>query len=144
MRRLATVLLAMLLGCAPRMDERIEYARALADDSRFEEMIPLLTTMHYEGPEDPEINHLYGLALLRTQNSGMAVWPLRRAASSPGREVEDGLLLAEALARGSFPFDAIGAIGIACVAWIPNQTLISNWFTRKRGMAMGIHQGGIA
>jgi tetratricopeptide (TPR) repeat protein len=110
MRRLATVLLAMLLGCGPGMDERIEHARALADDSRFEEMIPLLTTMHYEAPEDPEINHLYGLALLRTQNSGMAVWPLRRAASSPGREVEDGLLLAQALARGSFPFDAIGAI----------------------------------
>jgi MFS family permease len=35
------------------------------------------------------------------------------------------------------------AVGMACVAWIPNQTLISNWFTRKRGLAMGIALAGI-
>jgi len=39
--------------------------------------------------------------------------------------------------------NAIGAIGIASVAWIPNQTLISNWFDRKRGRAMGITLAGI-
>jgi MFS family permease len=37
----------------------------------------------------------------------------------------------------------MGATGIACVAWIPNQTLISNWFNRKRGTAMGITLAGI-
>jgi MFS family permease len=42
-----------------------------------------------------------------------------------------------------YALNLIGAIGIACVAWIPNQTLISNWFTRKRGMAMGITLAGI-
>ena len=42
-----------------------------------------------------------------------------------------------------YALNVIGAIGIACVAWIPNQTLISNWFTRKRGMAMGITLAGI-
>ena len=35
------------------------------------------------------------------------------------------------------------AIGISCVAWLPNQTLISNWFERKRGLAMGISLAGI-
>ncbi len=42
-----------------------------------------------------------------------------------------------------YALSVIGAIGISCVAWIPNQTLISNWFTRKRGMAMGITLAGI-
>ena len=42
-----------------------------------------------------------------------------------------------------YALNVIGAIGIACVAWIPNQTLISNWFTRKRGTAMGITLAGI-
>jgi MFS family permease len=42
-----------------------------------------------------------------------------------------------------YALNLIGAIGIACVAWIPNQTLISNWFTRKRGMAMGVTLAGI-
>lgn len=35
------------------------------------------------------------------------------------------------------------AVGMACVAWIPNQTLVSNWFDRRRGLAMGITLAGI-
>lgn len=42
-----------------------------------------------------------------------------------------------------YALNVLVAIGIACVAWIPNQTLISNWFTRKRGRAMGITLAGI-
>ncbi len=42
-----------------------------------------------------------------------------------------------------YAINVIAAIGISCVAWIPNQTLISNWFTRKRGMAMGTTLAGI-
>ncbi len=34
-------------------------------------------------------------------------------------------------------------IGLAGAAWIPNQTLISNWFLRKRGAAMGVALTGI-
>lgn len=37
----------------------------------------------------------------------------------------------------------VGAAGISCVAWLPNQTLISNWFDRRRGLAMGITSAGI-
>jgi MFS family permease len=29
------------------------------------------------------------------------------------------------------------------VAWVPNQTLVANWFSRKRGLAMGIALAGI-
>ena len=42
-----------------------------------------------------------------------------------------------------YALNVIAAIGISCVAWIPNQTLISNWFHQKRGLAMGITLGGI-
>jgi MFS family permease len=42
-----------------------------------------------------------------------------------------------------YALNVIAAIGIASVAWLPNQTLISNWFERKRGRAMGITLAGI-
>ena len=32
-----------------------------------------------------------------------------------------------------YALNVVAAIGICCVAWIPNQTLISNWFSQKRG-----------
>ena len=99
-------------ACEPDSDfeQRMEQARTLAAEGKFEELIPILTPMHYERPRDPELNHLYGLTLLKTNNGGMAVWPLRVAAFTPGREVEDGLLLARALGNGSVPMDAIVAL----------------------------------
>ena len=109
-RPLTVIALAILLACGPDVESRLDEARQLAREGRFEEMVPLLSALHYEAPEDPEINHLYGLALLRTENAGMAVWPLRIAARATGREVEDGLLLAQALMRGSVPVDAVGAL----------------------------------
>lgn len=39
--------------------------------------------------------------------------------------------------------NALAAVGVSCVAWIPNQTLVSNWFERRRGLAMGIAVAGI-
>jgi MFS family permease len=42
-----------------------------------------------------------------------------------------------------YALNVIVAIGITLVAFIPNQTLISNWFHRKRGLAMGIALAGI-
>lgn len=38
---------------------------------------------------------------------------------------------------------AVVAIGISLVAFIPVQTLISHWFTRRRGLAMGLTLAGI-
>jgi MFS family permease len=42
-----------------------------------------------------------------------------------------------------YVINMLAAIGLACTAWIPNQTLISNWFRRRRGLAMGISLAGI-
>jgi sugar phosphate permease len=39
--------------------------------------------------------------------------------------------------------NVIAAFGIASVAWLPNQTLIANWFDRMRGRAMGRTLAGI-
>ncbi len=42
-----------------------------------------------------------------------------------------------------YALNVLAALGIASAAWIPNQTLISNWFDRLRGRAMGITLAGI-
>lgn len=42
-----------------------------------------------------------------------------------------------------YALNAIAAAGLTCTAWVPNQTLISNWFERKRGLAMGVALMGI-
>lgn len=42
-----------------------------------------------------------------------------------------------------YAINVVAAVGITCVAWLPNQTLISNWFDRRRGLAMGIALAGI-
>jgi MFS family permease len=42
-----------------------------------------------------------------------------------------------------YALNALAAVGITCCAWIPTLTLISNWFKKKRGLAMGIALTGI-
>jgi len=42
-----------------------------------------------------------------------------------------------------YAINALTALGLCCVAWVPNQTLVANWFSRKRGLAMGIALAGI-
>lgn len=35
-------------------------------------------------------------------------------------------------------YGLITALGACCISWIPNSVIISNWFIRRRGLAMGI------
>ncbi len=42
-----------------------------------------------------------------------------------------------------YAINLLGALGVSCAAFIPNQVLISNWFVRKRGLAMGLSLAGI-
>ncbi len=118
MMQRATVLLVILsaLGFAcGRGDSdvsqaELEHARELVRLGRFEEAVAPLTRLHRADPTDYEISHLYGLALLQTDNAGMAIWPLRTAAQHPGHEVEDGLLLARALSTSAVPMDALRVV----------------------------------
>jgi MFS family permease len=40
-------------------------------------------------------------------------------------------------------FSVIAAVGVASTGQVPNTTIIQNWFTEKRGLAMGIISSGV-
>jgi MFS family permease len=42
-----------------------------------------------------------------------------------------------------YAISVIAALGVSCTAFIPNQTLISSWFEKRAGLAMGIALAGI-
>jgi len=40
-------------------------------------------------------------------------------------------------------FSVISAVGVGSTGWVPNSTVILNWFEKKRGLAMGIISAGV-
>ncbi len=104
---LLLVVPALAGGCAP--EAGIEDVRGLQEAGHFAASIEPLRRLLAESPDDPELNHLYGLALLESRQPELAIWPLRKASQHPDRAVEDGLLLARALLRGGSPADAVEA-----------------------------------
>ena len=40
-------------------------------------------------------------------------------------------------------FSVIAAVGVGATGWVPNTTVIQNWFQEKRGLAMGIISSGV-
>jgi MFS family permease len=72
-------------------------------------------------------------------------WGARPVMSIGGLLMASGFLLLSQMDSlwQMYAFNLLGAMGVTCVAWIPNQTLISNWFERRRGLAMGITLAGI-
>ena len=99
-RWLFAAVAAAALACGDPHEARLDEVRSLHEAGRFAETIEPLRELLEAAPGDPELNHLYGLALLATDQPGLAIWPLRKAAQAPGRAVEDGLLLTRALLRG--------------------------------------------
>jgi tetratricopeptide (TPR) repeat protein len=100
------MLFVAALGCSNPEAQKAEI-RELQANQRYAETIGRLETLLDRDPDDPELNHLYGVALLATGNAALAVWPLRKAAENPERAVEDGLLLAQAQLAGGSANDAI-------------------------------------
>jgi tetratricopeptide (TPR) repeat protein len=98
---------ALASGCSP--DVRLDDIRSLQEGGHFRATIEPLRELLEVDPDDPELNHLYGVALLQTRQPELAIWPLRKAAAHPDHAVRDGLLLAQALQRGGSPEDAIQA-----------------------------------
>ncbi|UCH29054.1 MAG: tetratricopeptide repeat protein, partial [Myxococcales bacterium] len=101
--------LAMLLSvaaCSSTETQRAEILE-LHQSGRYAETIKPLEALLDRTPDDPELNHLYGVALLATGNTGLAVWSLRKAAEDPERAVGDGLLLGHAQLSGGSAGDAI-------------------------------------
>jgi len=91
-------------GCSP--EAQLEDLRSFQESGRFAETIGPLRERLSETPDDPELNHLYGLALLRTGQSPLAIWPLRKAAEDPDRAIDDGILLVQAILDGGSAEDA--------------------------------------
>ncbi len=41
-----------------------------------------------------------------------------------------------------FFYGLITSLGVCCAGWLPNNVIITNWFVRRRGMAVGIVMSG--
>ncbi len=100
-----TLVLGLVVACSPKLD--LAEIRSYQQAGRFAETIEPLRARLDETPDDPELNHLYGLALLETNQAALAIWPLRKSADDPERAVDDGLLLVRAILEGGSPEDAV-------------------------------------
>jgi tetratricopeptide (TPR) repeat protein len=98
---------ALVCGCGP--EARLDDIRIQQEAGQFAPTVEPLRKLLEATPDDPELNHLYGLALLGAGRPELAIWPLQKAAQHPDRAIEDGLLLARALLRGGSPKDAVEA-----------------------------------
>ncbi len=99
------VVLALVGACSP--EPSIDELRSFQRAGRFAETIEPLRALLEETPDDLELNHLYGVALLRTGQAALAIWPLRKSAQDPDREVDNGLLLIQAILAGGSAEDAL-------------------------------------
>ncbi|MEE3326980.1 MAG: tetratricopeptide repeat protein [Myxococcota bacterium] len=99
------------LHCGEQRDQSAQIERIvdLQSKGRYRESVISLREMLDQSPDDPELNHLYGLALLSTGRPSLAVWSLRKASESEEFAVRDGLLLGRALMRGGSAEDAVAA-----------------------------------
>jgi tetratricopeptide (TPR) repeat protein len=98
------VAVALAGGCSPELE--LDDLRNYQLAGRFAETVEPLRERLEESPDDPELNHLYGVALLSTGQSALAIWSLRKAAQDPDRAIEDGTLLVRAILDGGSAEDA--------------------------------------
>ena len=108
---IAAFLALTSIHCGQAVDRsaQIERIEELQANGQYREAIASLREMLNADPDDPELNHLYGLSLLSTGRPAMAVWSLRKAAENEEFAVRDGLLLSRALMRGGSAEDAVAA-----------------------------------
>jgi len=98
--------LAVALACNRNPELQLDDIRSYQSSGRFAETIEPLRERLKEAPDDLELNHLYGLALLQTGEPSLAIWSLREAAQDPDRAVDDGILLVNAILAGGSAEDA--------------------------------------
>ncbi|MBW2541546.1 MAG: tetratricopeptide repeat protein [Deltaproteobacteria bacterium] len=106
-RWLAWGLVLAVLACGSDPEARLEGIRSQQELGDFAATVAPLRELLEANPEDPELNHLYGVALLGVGRPELAIWPLRKAAQEPDRAIEDGVLLSQALLRGGSASDAV-------------------------------------
>ncbi len=102
----AAVSLTAALACG---GDDVQRLRDLQSQGNYVETLAPLREQLAQQPADPDLNLLYGRALLMTGQAGGAVWPLGRASEDPAYAIEAGLLLGMALLQGGSATDAIAA-----------------------------------
>ena len=104
----AAAVLGLLLfaACGDRQQDPLADIAALQDAGRFPESIAPLRKLIERDSERAEAHYRLGLALLRTGQRSLAVWPLEKALAAPDQTVPAGLLLADT-------FLGLGAYGDA-------------------------------
>jgi Flp pilus assembly protein TadD len=106
-RWLALGIALSVLACGLDPEARLEEIRGQQELGEFAATIGPLRELLEATPDDPELNHLYGVALLGTRQPELAIWPLRKAAQEPDRAIADGLLLGRARLLGGSAADAV-------------------------------------
>src|SRR5262252_2912352 len=93
-RRVAVLplLLVVAIGAACGRADPLSEIRELQKQGSFAATVEPLRRLVDADPTRVEAHLLLGVALLRTGEAGLAVWPLRRAAESPDHAVEAGIL----------------------------------------------------
>jgi tetratricopeptide (TPR) repeat protein len=98
---------AALIGCTKR--DSLHYIRERQDRGEFEATIEPLRDLLRERPDSPEVNFLYGHALVATNRQSLATWALRKAMEDPDWTVRAGLELASAALAGADFNEAVAA-----------------------------------
>jgi tetratricopeptide (TPR) repeat protein len=102
-------LLILLAACGNGEPESLAAIRQLHEQGRYEESLELLEEFREVHPDDPEAQHLYGVAVSATGNASLAIWPLRKAAEHPDWAAKSGTLLAMLLLQTGDAPDAVEA-----------------------------------
>jgi tetratricopeptide (TPR) repeat protein len=92
----ALVYLVALVGLACSQAETLDTVRMQHSSGNFAASIEPLRRLLDEDPENSELHFRYGTALVRIDQPGLAVWPLRRAAEDPNWMVLANLELGRA------------------------------------------------
>jgi len=80
---LGAVLLA--LACGGDAEKRLGEIRNRHETGQYAATLEPLRELLQASPDDPELNHLYGSALLALGQPDLAIWSLRKAALDPER-----------------------------------------------------------
>jgi MFS family permease len=107
----------------------------------------LVALLEIYGLSRAELSGIFSLYMLVFFGSGVLVGPLLDR-FGPRKVIPLGALLA-GLGLGAcslisspfqlyFTYGLVSSLGSCCVGWIPNSLVISNWFVRRRGTAVGV------
>jgi predicted Zn-dependent protease len=121
----------VVLACGSDPEARLEGIRSQQELGDFAATVTPLRELLEASPEDPELNHLYGVALLGVGRPELAIWPLRKAARDADRAVEDGLLLSQALLRGGSATDAVEEV-LRVLELAPDRTDVARLLLQTR------------